>query len=212
MTRTLDELPDSEFTEAQVRELRELGLPKPRHLLQERWDNCSSGNYKTQYLVELAAQGESTREIAEKLEADEKWVERQLLREEIKQQISAIQQTVIAKDPRAYIKALMPRAFENIKEILDSKTAKESTKASVAIYLIDQGIGKARQEIEHKGGLLVEFLAKLDHVEKQGYLRDVTKSKLDRPKSSLEAFVEDNIPDGVNVGVKKNGGSESQAG
>jgi hypothetical protein len=170
----------------EIVQLKIAGEKQPDDCPDHEWRMPTERTHQHDLMILMASYGHSTKDIAEYLDVLPITVNNCVNLPENRTRIRKAQERLYGKDIRKRIQAMLHKSLDLMDEVLDSPTAKEQVRVDVAKYLLDQGVGKAKQEFEHSGSLLAEFLTKLDDI------KDTSRSaKETKVMDSLETFVDE---------------------
>lgn len=195
------------YTREQIEELRRGGMPKPEGVSWAEWNTPLKLNPGHELIIYLATKGWSYRKIAEETGYTREQVSNIMCAPEVRKLVALKNKEIYGDAPKARLQAMTNKALDNLEGILNNEQEKSSLKADISKYVIDQGVGKAQQAIEHSGNLLMDLITRLDS-EKS---RDITpeSEKLAKSTDPIDAFIDDFVPKNMKVGVR--GKSETEA-
>jgi predicted transcriptional regulator len=198
MSDESDQVPEKiEFTQEMLLEMKRLGLPKPEGIPWADWNAPADLNYKHDLFIMLAAHGHTIVEIAAETGYTELTIKNVVSSTKGRQAIRKLQDKIFSKNTRKRLEAKTQRALDIVEEIMENEQENNKVRLTAATYMLDQGLGKAKQEVEHKGSLLAEFMHKLDT---SSNLLEAQKPQ-DIPIDPLDTFVESIVETHV-VGAK----------
>lgn len=187
---------DETITQEQINEMKMLGLPKPDTVSWERWQRIQDIRFEHEHMIQLAASGLSQGKIAEAMGYDHVHVSKVLRHPDVK---AAVRQRINDIYGDDHKKSLKDRFFKSV-EVVDEtlEYGKESEKASMAKWVIEQTVGKASQDVTVKSTSLVEVIHQINQ------LRDVSgiTQSLPKPKDHFDTIIEEVIPKGMVIGKR----------
>lgn len=171
-----------------IRELKLIGATRPAWIEETTWAEVRVRelNYQQELAVHMAANGFKTKDIALQAGVQTSTVNAWLRDPTIKMEIIALQEKIHGKNIRGRLESYMHEALDTLAAIMRDPKAKESTKLQAVQYLLDQGIGKAKQELQVSGNLLADLLHRLDSSSPP----EQDAKKLEEPKDALDNFAE----------------------
>lgn len=155
-------LTDETITDAQINELKALGIDKPPQVGWPRWMGPKDVKQRHEWIIHLAAMGKTNRQIAREVGMTDSRISLIINTPAVKQAIQLKIKEYFGEDAKAYIKTLAHKGFEVIEGILVDQTEKGTTRLDAAKYVVDHTIGKAQQTVTVQGSLLSELMIKLD--------------------------------------------------
>lgn len=170
----------------EIVQLKIAGAECPPDCPPNEWRLPTEGTHQHDMMILMATYGHSIKDIAEHMDVTISTVSNCVNSPENRVRIRKAQERLYGKDVRKRIQSLLHKSLDLMEEVLDSPAAKEQVRVDVAKYLLDQGVGKAKQEIEHSGSMLAEFLTKLDSIND-----DALRAKEAKVRDSIETFVDD---------------------
>lgn len=196
-----DELTDDTITHDMIDELKAIGIPKPANVSWGKWVGPKDHSHRHDLICALAALGRTNNQIAEEIGMTAARVCIILQQQEIKTKIKTMQNNEFVNEARKRIESSLGKALDLLEEQMDNKQEASKIRQTAAIYIIDQGIGKSKQEVTHSGTVLGEFMHKLEQV--TSHALDVTpKNLLAESNNPIDAFIVENVPDSVKVGKR----------
>ncbi len=196
-----DSLTDDTITNEMIDELKSVGVQKPKNVSWGRWVGPRDHSHRHDLICALAALGRTNNQIAEEIGMTPPRVSIILQQKETKKKIKEMQNTEFVAKARERIEAMLGPSLDVIEAIITNDMESSKIKLDAAKYLIDQGVGKSKQEVTHSGTVLGEFMHKLEQA--GNTLIDVTPQKLLADQSNpIDAFIVENVPDSVKVGKR----------
>lgn len=130
-------------------------------------------------LCHLVAGGMKQGEACEKVGYTQGWASRILTSSKGKAEIQRFQEKMFEQSVAERVKELGTPALDIIEELLtsDDPSIKPQLKADLAKWIAEKVSGKAKQEVEHTGNILHEFMDRVNHLEQTGKIIDVTQTK-----------------------------------
>lgn len=187
-----------------IEEMKLLGMPKPDDVSWGDWVGPDDLKHRHELLILLAAYGRTNNQIAEELGLTASRVSIILGKTEVKNKIREAQDKLFGQNVRRRIDSMLNKSLDVMDSVLENEQEKNSLKVDIAKYLLDQGIGKAKQDVKIEGNLLADLLHRLDTS------RDAAPAQetLATNKNELDTFVDEFITDEFRVGVKREQGEE----
>lgn len=122
---------------------------------------------------------------------------------------------VMPGDGKGQMQAIFPVAMHEMVSVLVNPATKDQVRLAAAQYVIDHTIGKPKQEVEHTGSIALEVRAQVKAMilrEKEQSIRDVgPETKLDKPKTPVETFLDAYATKNFVVGKKGTGDDKGEA-
>jgi hypothetical protein len=208
--QTLTPQAHSPYSQEQIKEMKAMGLPKPEDCPWAEWSfGVDSLSPRHELLIIYAAHGKRPVEIASLTEFTPAYVRALLKTPKVANEVRRVQTKLFAGEYRKRIEAMANPALDVLSQVMSNETEKASVRVQVAQYLIDQGIGKAKQDFKVEGTLLADFMSELKS--KSRAVEDI-QLKLAKPKDALDTFVEEFIPESFTVGDKRDEKPEPKQG
>lgn len=189
----IEDLSDSTITEDLISELKLKGFIKPKNVSLKKWTEAPLLSTRLKDLVLKAAEGARSASLAKALSLPETEVREWLKHPVIELEIKSTQELIFGKDHRKKLEYLTPKALDVAEEILENPLAKDQIRLQAATYIIDQAIGKSKQELEVKGSLLLDVMRQIEQL-----------PEIPRVPSKMEQLANSVLPDAITVG-KRNG-------
>lgn len=196
-----------EYSQEELEELKLMGFPKPENVSHADWHAKDTVHPKHELMIHFKALGWSNRKISDELGVAASTVGNVLGQTKIKDLVKIKQKELWGQNVRSRIEALSMKATDTLEEVIDNKQEKSNLKVDVAKYIIDQGIGKAKQDIKVEGSLISEFYARLDQIGKPP--RDVSDSAPHTP-DPVDMLVDEIVEENFIVGQRGELGEESK--
>jgi hypothetical protein len=190
-----------------IREMKRLGHGRPKGLPVSEWNEPLEMNHRHDEIITLMLCGYSKKRIAEQIGMAYQYVvditNSPLFKHVYWQKRKERDLAVDRKRLHAH--------FDDALEVMESVMLDEDEKGSVRLdaakYIVDQAIGKAKQDVEVKGTVLMDVMHSIEQLRQ---VKDATPvPELDKPKSKIDSFVEAFIPD-TDFAVGKRGTSDEQ--
>lgn len=191
---------EDQYTPEIIEEMKALGIPKPENVSWGSWIGPKDHSHRHDLIVHLAASGLPNKTIAAEIGMTDAWISVILSQPQMKAKIRAKQDELFGKDTRARLLALSQKALQGVEEVLDDKSAKNSDKLAASTYILDQAVGKAKQDVSIQGNLLGDLISRLDNLDSRPVLPQA--EQLDTPPDSMQDFIDEFVPDNVKVGVR----------
>lgn len=188
------------YTAEDLEELKMMGMTKPEGVTWADWNSPRKMSNKHKLLAHLAAAGCAAKDIADELGLSVGRVQNLMNSQAIREHISHIQARQYGKQARSKLDALFDPAVDVVKEILQSSQEKGGVKLDAAKYVIDQKVGKAKQEVQVRGSILHELITRLDAIDQAKDVTPEVRELLDPPKEPSNSFIEELIPENIIVG------------
>lgn len=192
-----------EFVSPQViQELKALGHKRPDWVSATAWaaEKTAGISFQQDLVVHMIAGGSSIKQAAEQVQMTPQTIRKWLKDPVIANEIYEIRNRIYGEDIRKRIDSMLHNSLDTLQDVLTDPTAKDQTKASVAMYLLDQGVGKAKQEIQVQGSMYAQLLSELDK-RKVGSPDEREVKKLEGPKDPIDDFA-DSFVQSFTVGTK----------
>ncbi len=212
MSENLDELNEAQFDDPSatieqaiidkypqevIEEMKELGMSKPPDCPWGLWVGPKELSHRHKFIANLAASGMRNGDIAEELNMTDSRISIILDNPSMKIEIARIREKMFGSNNRRRLEMLMPKALNVAEEVLTGEQHMMKHKIDMAKYVLDQGLGKAKQDITVSGNLLGDLLDKLD-----AQVKDVTHSDLDKSDNPIDTLAYELVPTSVVVGKR----------
>lgn len=193
-TKTIEEYTDSDVTLERITELKLKGFIRPPGVSKEKWNSAPEFTPDQLRAAKLLAGGTAVAIVARSLLLESMTIASWLAIPKFKDEIKVQQELLFGKDTRKRIEALGPRAVDAIEDVMDSPGTHPKLVLQAASYLLDQAVGKSKQEIEHKGTLLIDVLKQIEKLPPQT-----------RELSEMDVLVQSVLPADFTVGKRYEG-------
>ena len=181
-----------------IAEMKLMGMPKPDDVPWGDWVGPEDIRHRHDMIILLAAYGRTNNQIAEELGYTASRISIILSKTEIKNAIRETQDKLFGRNVRRRIDSMLNKSLDVMDAVLDNDQEKNALKVDIAKYLLDQGIGKAKQDVTIQGNLLADLLHRLD----VGRPTSAQTEKLAEPKHELDTFVDEYVVEDFRVGAK----------
>ena len=201
--KPISEYTDETIPQEIIDEMWLMGQPKPPNITWLRWQSLDKTKFVHELMLNMHVQGYSQDEIAKALEYSPRQVCLVLRSPIVKEQIAKKREEMFGKDAKKAFTKLMNKAVGVYNDIIDDETIKPQVRLAAAQHIVEHNIGKPQQTVEHKGGLLSEFMTMTSQ------LREVesTDPSLTKEPDAIDNLIAEMIPKGVTVG-QRGGNSE----
>lgn len=196
-TTKVEELPEIILQE-KIREMKQLGMERPPTIPAQRWFAPGELNARHELLFYRKAMGETTKQAALIAGFDYRYALSILSKVESQNRVRELQEVLFGKDIRKQMSTFAGKAFDVVDKMLEGgEDIKDSVQADMAKYILDQIVGKSKQEVQVQGNLLYELVTQLKNQE-----RDVvaTAQPVDASDDPIDAFVNEVVPKTTKVG------------
>lgn len=189
-----DEWPADMPAQEVLWDMRRNGLPKPENVPDAIWCNLQSIGYNHENIVDLMLLGYTKKEIAEKLGLASNAVYRVTTTPTFKtyfRERRFNREEILTKDG---IHDLFDRAIDTIAEVMQDPVEKGATRLAASTFIVEQSIGKAKQEMKIESHMLADVIAKVEELQS----RPVSElpEYLAKPKDEMDHFL-DNFMSGT---------------
>ncbi len=196
------ELTNETITQEQINEMKMLGVPKPKGVSWDRWQELQGERGEHTHMIHLAASGVPNWRIAQILEYDSVHVSKVLRIPWVKEKVKAEIESIYGTDHKKALKDRAIKALTVIDDILED--GKESEKAGMAKWVLEHSVGKASQDIQVTKTSLTEVIIKINEMQTSNQLRDVGsgQASLPKPKDHFDTIIAEVIPEGMVIGKR----------
>lgn len=148
-------------------DMRRNGMPKPSHVPMHLWNNLQKISFNHENVADLMLLGHTKKEIAEKLGLSASGVSLETRTPTFKAYYAERRRERQRELSRDGITDLLDVAIDTAGEIMQKADAKDATRLDAAKYIIDQSLGKAKQEVKVEStNLLAATIARIDELKK----------------------------------------------
>lgn len=185
------------YTPEIIEEMKEVGMTKPDDCPWGLWVGPKNLSHKHKFIANLAASGLRNKDIAEETNMTESRISIILDNPNMSLEITRIREKMFGSNNRRRLEMLMPKALNVAEDVLTNEQHLTKHKIDMAKYVLDQGLGKAKQDFTVSGNLLGDLLDKLD-----SQVKDVTQSDLDKSSNPIDNLAQELVPAMVVVGKR----------
>lgn len=190
------------YTKSDLTELKALGEDKPDDVSWGDWVGPKDHSHRHDMMIVLAAYGKTNDEIAKTLGMTQGRVSIILGQSDFRKKVRLKQDELFGQDIRKRLETMMNKSLDVLEEVIDNQMEKTNNRMDAAKYILDQGMGKAKQELSVSGSLLADIIHRLD----TGVVSQV-KNEIEKPVDPMDDFVDSFIDVDFKVG-NKDGGKE----
>jgi hypothetical protein len=189
-----------------IREMKRQGMAKPTGVAESDWREPDQMNHRHDEIITLMLQGLTKRKIAEQLGMNYNYL--------VTISNSAIFRSAYAEErklrnlpiDRKRVAEMFEEALLTVESVMLNPDEKGATRLDAAKFVVEQAVGKAKQDVEVKGSVLMDVIHSIEQLKAA---REATATpELDKPRSAVDAFVEDYIPEAMTVGKRGADGPE----
>lgn len=185
-----------------INEMQRLGMAKPKDCHTKMWDCTNSHNYRHETIIELMMAGWPRKKIAEAIEVSPSWLNNIITTPLFQAAYGEARKARRELLDKTFITELYQPATEVLKEVMLNPDEKGSTRLDAAKYVIDQTVGKPEQKVHQTGSILHEVISRVEELKSRPV--EELNQLLDKPKSAIDTFIDENIPEGFRVGARGN--------
>lgn len=133
-------------------------------------------------LCQLVAGGMKQGKACEQVGYTQGWASRILTSSKGKAEIQRFQEKMFEASVADRVKELGTPALDLIEELLlsDDPQIKPQLKADLAKWIAEKVSGRPKQEIEHSGNMLGDFMSRVQQIQESGQVIDVTPTTMDK--------------------------------
>lgn len=181
---------------AEIEEMKLLGLPKPPDVSYGDWYGPKDISARHELIIQMTAAGMTQKAIAQDLGMSEPRVCQILNNSKVRQRVKKRQDQLWGSDARKRLQNMLGRALDVADQLISNENTKENVRADLVKYVIDQSLGKAKQEVDVKGSLLSEVFHKLEQMD-AAQIKDV------EPADEFDAQLDSIVGDGLIIGQRR---------
>lgn len=146
-------------------DMRRNGLPKPTGVPETLWNNLKSISYNHENIADLLMLGYTKTEVAQKLGMDASAISQTTRTPTFKAYYAERRKQRVEVISRDGITDLYDAAVDTAGEIMQDESAKHQTRLAAATFIIEQSVGKAKQEVKVEStNLLSAVIARVDEL------------------------------------------------
>lgn len=157
------EWPDAnpeEISQSELQEMKRMGLAKPKGVKVSDWNAVQELAVRHDLVINLKAEGYTNKMIAHKTGYSPGTISSIVNSEKGKAILNDISKSARTKI-RKGLEVGAEKAVGVMYQVMTDQTTRPQLKVDCAKYFIDQGVGKAKQELEVKGNLLYDMSERL---------------------------------------------------
>lgn len=183
-----------------VQEMKRLGMSRPQGCPVSMWSEPIELNHTHDKIIEMMLDGFNKTQIAKHLDLDYIHLvtitNSPLFKDEYRRLRNDREENI----SKARIHGMFGDAIMTIKEVMNDREEKGSTRLQAASYVIDQSVGKAKQDLEVKSTVLSDVLIRIEELKSRS-VSEIEPS-LDKPKDDIDNFVDSYITEEFKVGQR----------
>lgn len=197
---------DSTFTPEDITELKLLGISKPALLAKHRWEAPLMLSQRHLDLISQVSQGKSMEELEHSSGYSQDKLDRFLASPSFMQYVH--KHYTDKNDPRKKLDSLGMQAVDTLQEVMENPEEKGNVRLAAATYVIDQAVGKAKQELSIQNTTIIQVMQRIEQLSS----RPVSElSNLLAPKQdSMDAVIDDIVAESIVVGRRSNGEEDGE--
>ncbi len=174
-----------------IAEMRRLGMDRPKGLPVSEWIEPQSLNHRHDEIITLMLRGFSKKRIADVLGMDYNYlvtITNSPMLMKVYYEKRADRDLASSID-RKRVNTYFEDALDTMEKVMLDPREKGNVRADAAKFLIEQAIGKAKQDVEVKGSVLLDVMHSIQE------LREAKQATalpaVDKPKSIVDSFVDE---------------------
>lgn len=191
-------------------DMKRNGLPRPDNVPRRLWDSPQSINYNHENIADLLMLGYTKKEVAAKLEMHYQSIlviTRSITFKTYFRERRKNREEALSRDG---ITDLFDVAVDTVGEIIQDEQAKQHVRLAASQFVIEQSVGKAKQEVKVEStNLHAQVLARIDELKKMKSEGVTSGNILDKTPNRFQNVL-DALQSGTNCIEVNNNGEESE--
>jgi len=189
-----------------IREMKRQGMRMPQGVATSDWVEPAELNHRHDEIICLMLQGWTKKRIAAHMEMSYDYIVDITNSDLFQREYAEERRIRNLPIDRKRLESLFEDAISTVERVMLNPEERGTTRLDAAKFVVEQAIGKAKQDVDVKGTVLLDVINSIER------LRDATPTTvLDKPKTAADNFVDEFIPDNFAIGKRGDSGTQEES-